>query len=141
MPAGELDAKIQHFTALTFEEFFEWHASFGNGVRRERKAAEPPGSEGFDDAEIGDAEVSHVAHNQIARAQMVEQIDADGLVLLGAVDALLKRLRTDVEIAGVMADGADNLVERSSSGGNSIKQGEEEVLRGKPFAGALNKTG
>jgi len=66
------------------EDFLQRHAFLGHGVGSQRKPAEPIRSKVFNDAEVGDAEVSHVPQDEIAGRDMIEQVDTYGLVLFGA---------------------------------------------------------
>lgn len=81
-----------------------------------------------------------VGGRAIALAQMDQALDEEAFdTAFGAIDSLVQSLRADLISRRVLAEGADELVDRSPPGGDRIEQGEEKILRAKSPADPLHE--
>ena len=81
---GEFDGQIQRVSPVRGKSLFQRHTLLGGHFCGEWQTAQPVGIERFNDTEVFKDEVSHVPHHQITGKDVLQQIVADGFVLLGA---------------------------------------------------------
>ena len=83
-----------------------------------------------------------VGSRPVALAQMDQALDEETFhAALGAVDTLVQGLRADLPGRSALAEGADELVDGCTPGGDGVEQGEEKILRVESRAELLHKAG
>jgi hypothetical protein len=71
---GVLDDSIQMIFLVRGEELLQWDSLLGGDVGCEWQTTQPVGIERFNDAEVFKDEVSHVPDHQIARKDILQQV-------------------------------------------------------------------